>query len=248
MRVKKMTNYELLININTKIRENIDRLNTSGKIEELNKCIAFSDDLRLWLSYCGNFSERPLVKESQSECINSIFMCAQGFYKGAISTLRQCLEHMLFSVLLSTNDYKYRLWQAGQYDMSWTKLMDSQNGIFGIQFIRMYARDIGEERSTELLTIAKDVYRECSEFVHGNYEKLSALSDDLAYNEYAFECYIKYFMSAQYIICMALLIRFREMLNNPETLRQLESVLTDNLGTLVEVQLLFTSEGESNNE
>lgn len=242
-----MTNYELLLNINNKVKENIEQLNTSGKIEDLNKCIAFSDDLQLWLSYCGIFSEYLLVKEAQTECINLIFMCAQGFYKEAISTLRQYLEHILFSVLLSTNDYKYGLWQAGQCDMSWAQLMDTQNGIFGIQFIRMYARDIDEGRSLELLTIARDVYRECSEFVHGNFEKLSVLFDDLTYNEQAFNCYIKYFTSAQYVVCMALFIRFREMLNDPETLRQLESVLTDNLGTLVEIQLLF-SRGEYNDE
>lgn len=243
-----MTNLELLLKINDKTRGNIEQLNSLGRIEELNKCIAFSDDLRTWLSYCDNFSEYLLVKEAQTECVNSIFMCAQGFYKEAISILRQYLEHVLFSILLSTNDYKYRLWQVGQYDMSWTQLMDGQNGIFGVQFMRMYAKDIDEDRSLELLTIAKAVYRECSEFVHGNFEKLSVLFNDLSYNEQAFDCYVKYFASAQYVVCMALFIRFREILNNSETLKQLESILTDNLGTLVEVQLLLSKEGESYNE
>lgn len=243
-----MTNYELLLKINDKAKENIEQLNASEKIKELNKCITFSDDLRLWLSYCGVFSEYLLVKEAQTECIYSIFMCAQGFYKEAIATLRQCLEHILFSILLSTNDYKYRLWQAGKCDMSWTQLMDEQNGVFGKQYIRMYAKDIDEGRSIELLTVAKDVYRECSEFVHGNFEKLSVLFNDLAYNEKAFDCYIKCFTSAQYVICMALFIRFREVLNNQETLRQLELVLIDNLGTLTEVQQIFSIEGESSDE
>lgn len=92
-------------------------------------------------------------------------MCSQGFYKEAIITLRQFLEHMLFAIFLSTNDYKYRLWKIGQYDMSWTQIMDGQNGVFGKEYIRVYAQDINEERNIELLTIAKNIYRECSEFV-----------------------------------------------------------------------------------
>lgn len=141
--------------------------------------------------------------------------------------------------MLSTNDYKYRLWQAGKCDMSWTDLMNNQNGIFGIQFIRTYANDVEETRSIELLTIAKEVYRECSEFVHGNFEKLNMLTDSLAYSEKAFNQYISYFKSIKYVICMALFIRFRDILNKPDTLRLLESVLIDNIGMLPEVQLLY---------
>lgn len=243
-----MTNYELLLDINLKTKENIENLNTTGKMDDLNKCISFSNDFNTWLSYCGIFSEYRLIKEAQTECINSICLCAQGFYKEAISTLRQCLEHTLFSVMLSTNDYKYRLWQAGKCDMSWTQLMDSQNGIFGVEFIRAYANDVDKTRSMELLTIAKVVYRECSEFVHGNYEKLSILSDVLMYSEKAFEQYTNYFESVKYVICMAIFIRFREIFNDPENLRELESVVMDNIGMLPEVQLLYSKEGEFENE
>lgn len=238
-----MTTYEALQQINIKAKENIDLLNTSGKIEELSKCVAFSDDLQLWLSKCGNFSDYLLVKKAQSECVNSIYMCAQGFYKEAITTLRQFLEHFLFAISLSTNDYKYRLWQVGQSDMSWTQLMDDQNGVFGKQFLKVYAKDLSEERSMEMLTIAKNVYRECSEYVHGNYSKLSILSESLVYNETHFNQYIEYFNNIQYVVCMALFIRFRELLDNQEIFTALESIIADNLGTLTEVQLIFSAEG-----
>lgn len=244
-----MTNYELLQEINRKAKENIEKLVTFGKMDDLNMCIAFSDDFNTWLSYCGFFSEYRLVKEAQTECANSIYLCAQGLYKEAISTLRQCLEHTLFAVMLSTNDYQYRLWQAEKCDMSWTKLMDEQNGIFGVEFIRMYAKDLDPKgKSMELTTIAKEVYRECSEYVHGNYKKLSVLSDVLVYNEKAFSQYTSYFQSVKYVICMALFIRFREILNEPNTLKELESVINDNIGMLHEVQLLYGKEGEIEDE
>ena len=68
-------------------------LNASGKLDALSKCIAFVDDLHKWVSYCDNLKNYILVEEAQTECINSIYMCAQGFYKEAITTLRQFFEH-----------------------------------------------------------------------------------------------------------------------------------------------------------
>lgn len=243
-----MTNYEMLLSINDKTRANIDSLNSSGKMNDLSKCVAFADDLQLWVSSCDTFSCLPLVKEAQSKFVCSVFLCAQGFYKAAISALRQCLEHMLFSIMLSTNDYKYRLWKAGQYDMSWTQLMDGENGVFGLQFIRVYAPDLDESRSIELLTIAKNVYRECSEYIHGNYEKLIALSETLEYDERALDYYMQCFSSIQYLICMALFIRFRYILENSTIIRRLEPIIADTLGSLPEVQLVFSHEGEEKHE
>ena len=238
-----MTNYETLQQICERAKENIDMLNASGKLDALSKCIAFVDDLHKWVSYCDNLKNYILVEEAQTECINSIYMCAQGFYKEAMTTLRQFFEHMLFAILLSTNDYKYRLWQVGKYDMSWSQIVDDQNGIFGKQFISVYAENLDEVRSVELITIAKNVYRECSEYVHGNFEKLSSLPDNLLFDESAIDQYMDYFSSAQYLICMALFIRFRRIFNEHETIAALESIITDNLGTLSEIQQLLSPEG-----
>lgn len=245
---KCMENYEMLLSINETMRKNIEKITSSGKMETINKCISFTDDLDLWISYCNILKNWPLVKEAQDECLKSIIMCTQGFYKEAIIALRQCLEHMLFAILLSTNDYKYRLWQRGQCDMSWTQIVDDQNGIFGKQFISTYANDIDTGRSLELLTIAKNVYRECSEFVHGNYEKLNTLTKHMNFSEEAVEKYADYFFSVQYIISWSLLIRFRDVLNEPPILIALESVLMENLGTQPEIQALYGKDLEELHE
>ena len=243
-----MGDFELLLQINEKTKQNINKLNEIGKIPDLSKCITFTEDLGKWLSFCGDFSDYLLVKEAQTEFVHSIYFCAQGFYKKAILTLRQCLEHILFSILLSINDYNYRLWKAGSYDMSWSQIISAQNGIFSKQYIRMYSPDLDEEKSIELLTIAKTVYRECSEFIHGNYNKLLILSQEIEFHQDSFDRYIEYFNSIQYVISMSFFIRFRDILNDSNTMNQLESILQDNLGTVPEIQLLFNQEGEEENE
>ena len=126
--------------------------------------------------------------------------------------------------------------------MSWNQIVDPQKGIFGKEYISSYARDLDDNRSIELLTIAKSVYRECSEYVHGNYNKLILLSDNLDYNEENVDRYIGIFESMQYLICMSLMIRFREIFDKKENLVKLESVVMDNLGTLPEIQILYSTE------
>lgn len=237
-----MTNYEMILQINDKARENIKKIKTNDKMDKINECLSFTEDLNQWLSYCGEFKDFVLVKEAQDEFIKSIFMCMQGFYKEAMMTLRQSLEHMLFAILLSTNDYNYRLWKRGKYDMSWTQIVDQQKGIFGKEYINSYAKDIDGNRSIELLTIAKNIYRECSEYVHGNYGKLMLLTENVEYNEENVDRYIEVFESVKYLISVSLLIRFRELFDKEEILVKLESVLMDNLGMLPEVQELYNRE------
>lgn len=240
-----MTTNELLLSINGKAAENINTLSTCESYGDFSKCIAFTEDIELWISLCGSFSNNPLVKEARSQCLSSIVLCAQGFYKPAIFALRQFFEHMLFAIKLSTDDYKFRLWQAGQFDMSWAQLMDENEGIFARQFIRMYAKDLDDSRSTGLRTTAKNVYRECSEFVHGNYEKLDSLPEVIQFDLKSLNCYLDYFLSVQYIIFMALFIRYRDILEKKENLVKLEPIIAEQLGTLPEVQLIFNEdEGE----
>lgn len=123
--------------------------------------------------------------------------------------------------------------------MSWAKIVDSEKGIFAKEFINSYALDIDDSRSIELLTIAKNVYRECSEYVHGNYKKLESLTENIEYIKDNVIKYIELFESVRYIISISLLIRFREIFYDREVLIKLESVVMDNLGTLPEVQALF---------
>lgn len=234
-----MTNYEMILQINDKARENIEKMKTNHKMAKINRCLSFTEDLNQWLFYCGEFKDFILVKEAQDEFIKSIFMCMQGFYKEAMMTLRQSLEHMLFAILLSTNDYNYRLWKRGKYDMSWAQIVDPGKGIFGKEYIRSYAMDIDDNRSIELLTIAKNIYRECSEYVHGNYEKLMLLTENMDYNEENVDRYIEEFESVRYLISISLLIRFRELFDKEDILVNLESVLMDNIGMLPEVQALY---------
>ena len=237
-----MTNYELILQINDKARSNIEKIKEDQKIDKINENFAFLDDLNTWISYCERFQDMILVKEAQGEGIKSILLCMQGFYKEAMMTLRRFVEHMLFAIWLSTNDYLYRMWKRGKFDMSWAQIVDREKGVFAKDFINCYAPDIDDARGLELLVIAKDIYRECSEYVHGNYNKLIILSNNMNYDGKMVQRYLDVFENVKYLLSMSLLIRYRDILNEGTNLSMLESIIMDNLGILSEVQLLYSAE------
>ncbi len=242
-----MNNHELLLKINETNKLIIDQLFDSGKASELNNCVAFSNDFDFWVSCCGSFSSIELVKQAQSECVISIYMCAQGFYTEAFSALRRFLEHTLFSISLSVDEFKYRLWRKGMADMNWSDLMNDEDGVLSYKFFRAFAEDVDDSKSVEIRNISKQVYRECSEFVHGNYKKLTLLSDTLCFNCIAFERFVACFESVKYVLSIALFIRYRSILEDKDTLLKLEPILTEYLGMLTEVQAIY-SRGDSSNE
>ncbi|TYZ28971.1 hypothetical protein FZ041_06595 [Selenomonas caprae] len=231
-----MTNYDMLLQINKVANTNIKCSRDNDEFYEIDKCLSFSSDLQNWISYCGDLGDMILVQEAQNECIKSIYFCTEGFYKEAIIALRQYFEHLLFAIYLSTSDFNYRLWKKGKYDMSWKHITDKDSGIFSVKFIELYADDISSDISMELLNDCSGIYRECSEFVHGNYEKLDMLCEKLVYNQESFQLYIKCFSRVKYIICMALFIRFRSILDDANAVEELEMVIRDNIGTRKEVQ------------
>ena len=195
-----------------------------------------------WIQCCDIFKDNLLIKEAQEKCIISIVFSAQGLYKEAMITLRQFFEHLLFGIMLSTSDYDYRLWKEGSLDMTWARIIDNEEGLFSKKFIRVYGKDINEERSIELNSIAKNIYRECSEFVHGNYCKLVSISSGFEYDKTQLNFYLDIFNSVKYCVSFALFIRFRELFDDKHILSRLESIVMDSLGTIPEIQYIYGKE------
>ena len=207
--------------------------------KDINQCLCFHDDIKLWTELEPLIGQNILVKQALDEQLHSIIICVQGYYTEAVAALRQFFEHFLFSILLSTHDFKYRLWKKNLSDMSWKKIIDPDNGIFSKTFIKIYSQNNITDRSKELIEMTEAVYRECSEFVHGNHCKIIDLSSELQFNQSLLQKYLEYHSTIRFVIAFAMFIRFYDSLGDKEMLARLENVIMENLGTLPEVQMLF---------
>jgi hypothetical protein len=62
---------------------------------------------------------------------------------------------------------KRNLWLTGSDDISWTSLNDPDKGVYSHNFMKAFNPELGSYR-TQYMNLAAQVYRECSEYVHGN--------------------------------------------------------------------------------
>src|SRR5690606_5110362 len=78
------------------------------------------------------------------------------------------------------------LWKIGERDTYWAELMDSDKGIFSHKFVRAFFPELKDERS-HFHAITLKVYRECSQFVHGNQSVIEKIPVSLVFSEELFE-------------------------------------------------------------
>lgn len=211
--------------------------------EGFSECFLFTTDFSTWVECLKDIPQSILLKSSLNECATANLFCSQGLYKHAMISLRLCLEHCLYAIHMSSNDFYFRRWKAGQEDMKWAAITDGNTGIFSKSFIRAYAPEF-EERSAELNGIASNVYRECSEYIHGNYSKLNCLPGQNEFNQDMLSQYISRFQSISYLLSIALVIRFKEQIVSKGLLPTLENAIMHNIEMLPEIQLLYGRNGD----
>lgn len=213
----------------------------SDKVEDFCSCLLFSNDLKEWTVVLEKIPQSIILRSAHNECVTANLFCSLGLYKQAMISLRLCLEHCLHAIQLSANDFQFRRWKAGQVDMQWASIVSPDDGLFSKAFIKAYAPEF-VERSAELHSIAKNVYRECSEYVHGNYDKLNSLPAQSQFNQELFDRYIQAFHSVSYLLSITLVIRFKDHLLSNGVLRSLEQPIMNTISMLPEIQHLFEVE------
>lgn len=106
-----------------------------------------------------------------------------GLYQPAFMGLRYFLERTLTGVFYSGNELELRTWLRGERDTYWTELIgrddkggakqneernvNVDSGLFSLKFTRAFFPEIVDSAKT-FRSLTSKVYRNCSEFVHGN--------------------------------------------------------------------------------
>ena len=233
-----MDNLDGQFQILESFKEKITATWGSPNVENFRECLLFVRDFSIWVDCLKNTPQSILFNSALNECATANLFCSQGLYKHAMISLRLCLEHCLYAIYMSSNDFYFRRWKSGQEDMRWGSITDTNTGVFSKSFIRAYAPEFAD-RNTELHSIAANVYRECSEYIHGNYDKLNCLPGQGAFSEEMLSQYISRFQSISYLLSIALVIRFKEYIVSKDLLGALEPAIMHNIGMLPEIQLLY---------
>ena len=157
-----------------------------GNEAKLARSHLFVQEIEIWTSVLGSRRENTLLKMAAHEYQYAILALAQGHYRHAFKGLRLVLELTLQAGYLSTRELELREWLQNRKDTVWAALVDRENGVLSVRYARSFFPSL-EEHVSYHCALAEQVYRECSECVHGNIPKHIPLPDSLAFLQGSFD-------------------------------------------------------------
>lgn len=207
----------------------------------LNKSHSFIGDYGMWISCLESRPECTLYRRAISEYQFALLASVLGLYRQAFTSLRLCLELSLAGAYFSANELQLREWFRGDQDIRWASLKDHENGVFSTRFVRAFYEQL-VDIAPQYGETAEKIYRECSEYVHGNSFTHDLLSGRLEFNENVFIDWHGKAQQIHSIIIFVLCVRYLSDLNT--TIRnKLEPVILDEVGHISEIRILFENQG-----
>lgn len=172
----------------------------------------------------------------------SLYALVCGQYRYAFAGLRLFFELALATIHFSAHEISYRNWERGCYDISWGGLKDEQSGVLSSDFIRAFNPSFSDF-SKQYLAIATTVYRECSEFVHGNAETHAIIPSEVVFKEDVFLSWCEKSSAIRLVVIFAFSARYLNYISK-EHIDEIEPIILDLLGNLQPVRDFFSGSFE----
>jgi len=193
---------------------------------------------RLMMAISGRPEAKALgagVKEYQF----ALFALASGQYRHAFVGLRLFFELMLVTIQFSAHEIDYRMWEKDSKDINWNALKDPQSGVFSANFINAF-NPAFSDNAKQYSAIAEVVYRECSEFVHGNAGTHTSLPSDIMFNKGVFLSWHEKATTIRFLIIFSFSARYLNYIS-AEARDVLEPMVLDVIGHLTAAQAAFAN-------
>jgi hypothetical protein len=198
---------------------------------------SFIGDLEKWHGVLIHRPESDLLKASLREYQFALLAVVQGQYRQAFMALRLSFELLLGAIHLSANELELRIWLRGARDLIWNDLIDSEAGVLSKRFVGAFYEELADEAPT-YRAIGQAVYRECSEYVHGNALTHSLLPGQVVFQQNVFEDWHAKAKAVRLVSSFALCARYVRFVD--EAMRTaLEPVLLDNLGHIPAIRVIL---------
>lgn len=223
----------------------LDSSFTDGYAENMIKAHAYIQDLEQWVSVLILRKEAVALQAAAREYQFALLALSLGSYRSAFSALRLFLELAFASVRWSVNEQELREWLRGERDLNWATLVDAESGILSKKILRLYS-DLFLDEAPAYRSSAGAVYRECSEFIHGNAAANSALPAAIQFDAKTFTLWHDKADVARLVVTFALTSRHLADFSDKEK-ANLEHGLLDILGHSKSVRLLLGAPVEEDN-
>lgn len=232
-------------------------LDSSLGEEELANIVALSfhfvDDYSVWLESIGNRLETVMYYNAIKVYQDSLGCMLVGQYQSAFMGLRYCFERTLCGVYLSANELELRTWLNGRRDTYWTELVGKEGkeiegnvmtddnyvdkGLFSTKYVNAFFPELQDEVK-HFRRMAVSVYRECSEFVHGNPNALIQIPEHLDYKKELMEMWCEKALVMKRVMFFVFALRYLPDMNE-ENKRRIADIINDEFATIKPLRDLF---------
>ena len=207
---------------------------------QLCECHSHIDDLQKWNDALVGYRELVVLRLAKTEFELALLAIMRGDYRSAFIRLRLHIELVCLAIYGSANRVDLEDWLGGIQDVSWTRLVDESLGVLAVRFCRSFAPALADDVK-HFRSIAVALYRECSEFVHGNRRPSEpALPPAIEFASPIVQLWATKARSAMLLVTFVLTMRYLQELQ-PATARSLHDPICDRLGHLRPVRDYFAS-------
>ncbi len=199
----------------------------------------FLNDFALWLEILEGRPECEILQNAIKEYQMAILSNTLGLYQQAFMGLRFFLERTLVALLFSANEIELNLWKIGERDTYWSELTDENKGIFSNKFCKAFFPELKNE-IMHFNAITLKVYRECSEYVHGNHSVISKIPKNIIYSEDLFYEWNSKADIIKRIVLFTFCLRYLKVfsISSPEKVKKIESSISEEFKSINQISEL----------
>ncbi len=184
--------------------------------------------------------EAHMFKLARIEYQHSLYSVAFAQYRQAHVSLRLFFELSLCCALFSAHEIDAHLWMKGKKDANWQAIISTDSGVFSKHFVGAFFEGM-KEYCDQYRALAEKLYRECSEFVHGNRQSFDGLDAEIGFRPELSDTWADRADTARLVVKFVFLCRYLKVA--PAEIRgELENLALDNFGELTSIQALFAEE------
>lgn len=184
-----------------------------------------------------NRVEESMFELARLEYQQAAFSASIAQYRQAHKGLRLFLELALCSVLFSAHEIDSHLWLRGKKDTSWKSINCETRGVFSRHFVGAFFEELNDH-CDQYRSLAAKLYRECSEYVHGNRQSFGDMNHQIAYNADSLEAWADRADTARLLVKFAFVSRYLKSAS-VDTRNDLEVMVLEDFGMLPAVQSIF---------
>lgn len=223
--------------LNAQFSSIIDESFSSNLSSRISNLFQLSEDMILWESILSNSIDTTILVSAIQEFEFGLQAVLSGQYRYSFVAQRYFLEQVCRFIYLSTNELHLRHWKLELRDISWSFLIDNENGVFSKNFIRAFFPEV-EEEGEHFINMSRKLYRESSEFIHGNFSKIASLPKSINYNEDLLIIWLDFMETSRFIFQFLMFMRFSKNIDK-QHIHSLEPMAKDELGGIEEFNMIF---------